>query len=272
MRSNVEPLMFSTIAPTRYYVYLHPDDYKRLEGIFSLVVEQARRALDDEVRKTNEKAKAGPLRKWLSGEAPPSAIDPPRDGWDIRFEPDLDNEMRPGDIAVASELILPSRDELAGSKTRRVTTMQSGGKTSRREQVVEGPGTAPSQPVGTTFATLTYEDRQGPHRFAMSKPEIVVGRGGVGYWVDLKLETLADVSREHLRLRRDEASGAFFLKDLSSLGSTLDGQPVPSSVEVVDGQRKDKGIEVPLPPRARIGLADTVFLDFEAAAPAGGTT
>jgi hypothetical protein len=264
MRANIEPLMFSTVAPTRYYVYLHPDDHKRLEGVFPLVVDQARRALDDEVRRVNEKAKAGPLRKWLSSEPAEPAIDAPRDGWEIRFEPDLDGEMQPGDIAVASELILPSRDELAGSRTRRVTTMQSGGKTSRREQVVEGPGTAPVAPGGTTFATLTYEDRQGPHRFAMTKTEVVVGRGGVGYWVDLKLDTLADVSREHLRLRRDEATGAFFLKDLSSLGTTLDGKAVPSSVEIVDGQRKDKGVEVPVPPRARIGLADTVYLDFEA--------
>jgi len=270
MRANLEPLMFSTVAPTRYYVYLHPDDHKRLEGIFPLVVEQARRALDDEVRHANEKTTAGPLRKWLSSEPGQTPIDPPREGWDIRFEPDLDGEMQPGDIAVASELILPSSDELAGSKTRRVTTMQSGGKTSRREQMVEGLGTAPIQGGGTTVATLTYEDRQGPHRFAMTRNEIVAGRGGVGYWVDLKLDTLADVSREHVRLRRDEATGAFFLKDLSSLGTTLDGSPVPSSVEVVDGQRKDKGVEVRLPARARIGLADTVFLDFEAVPPTGG--
>jgi hypothetical protein len=266
--------MFSTVAPTRYYVYLHPDDHKRLEGIFPLVVEQARRALDEEVRRVNEKAKSGPLRKWLSSEPPEVAIDPPGDGWEIRFEPDLDGEMQPGDIAVASELILPSREELAGSRTRRVTTMQSGGKTSRREQVVEGPVVAPAAVSGTTWATLTYEDQQGPHRFAMTKNQIVIGRGGIGYWVDLKLVTSADVSREHLRLRRDEATGAFFLKDLSSLGTTLDGQAVPSSVELVDGNRKDKGVEVPLPPHARIGLADTVFLDFDggtpAVSPAGG--
>lgn len=268
MRANLEPLMFSTVAPTRYYVYLHRDDHKRLEGIFPLVVEQARRALDDEVRRINEKAKAGPLRKWLASEPAEPPIDPPRDGWDIRFEPDLDDEMQPGDIAVASELILPSRDELAGSKTRRVTTMQSGGKTSRREQTIDATP-APVQADGTTFATLTYEDRQGPHRFAMTKSQVVVGRGGVGYWVDLKLDTLADVSREHLRLRRDEATGTFFLKDVSSLGTTLDGQPVPSSVEMVDGQRKDKDVEVPLPARARIGLAGAVVLEFEAASGGG---
>ena len=43
----------------------------------------------------------------------------------------------------------------------------------------------------------------------------MVGRGGRDYWTDIKLETLPDVSREHFRLRRDPASGQFFLKDLS---------------------------------------------------------
>ena len=81
----------------------------------------------------------------------------------------------------------------------------------------------------------------------MTTNQLVVGRGGVGYWVDVKLDTSADVSREHVRLRRDEPTGQFFLKDLSSLGTTVDGAAVPSSVEVVEGRKRDKGIEVPLP-------------------------
>ena len=269
MRENLEPLVFSTIAPTRFYVYLHPEDHKRLEGIFPLVVEQARRALDDEVKRTNDKSAAEKLRTWLSKEPAAAPIEPPREGWDIRFEPDLDAEMQPGDIAVASELVLPAPAEFAGSRTRRVTTMQSGGKTSRREQVVDnsaatGPSAVlPASSDGTVFATLTYDDQQGPHRFSMTKNEIVVGRGGVGYWVDVKLQTSADVSREHLRLRRDAASGQFYVKDLSPLGTTIDGQVVPSSVEVVDGNKRDKDVEVPLPSHARIGLAGLVFVQFD---------
>jgi hypothetical protein len=302
MRENLEPLVFSTIAPTRFYVYLHPDDFKRLEGIFPLVVEQARRALDDEVKRAGEKSAADKLRGWLSKEPAAPPIEPPREGWDIRFEPDLDGEMQAGDIAVASELVLPAPAEFAGSRTRRVTTMISGGRTSRREQVVEmelaapglktggptqgglktggpteggtheapgpktgGPteGGTPTAADETVYATLTYEDQQGPHRFLMTKNEVVVGRGGVGYWVDVKLQTSPDVSREHMRLRRDPVSGTFYLKDLSTLGTTINGNPAPSSVEVVDGTKRDKGVEVPLPPRASIGLAGLVFLEFE---------
>jgi hypothetical protein len=273
MRENLEPLVFSTIAPTRFYVYLHPDDYKRLEGIFPLVVEQARRALDDEVKRAGERSAADKLRTWLSKEAAQPPIEPPRDGWDVRFEPDLDGEMQTGDIAVASELVLPAPAEFAGSRTRRVTTMQSAGRTSRHEQIVETPAgsvVAAAQPAsgpaasdGTVLATLTYDDQQGPHRFSMTRNEIVIGRGGIGYWVDVKVQTSPDISREHVRIRRDPASGQFYLKDLSTLGTTVDGQAVASSIEIVDGQRRDKGIEVALPARAQIGLAGVLFLRFE---------
>ena len=137
MRGNVEPLLFSTVAPTRFYVYLHPADHQRLEGIFPLLLDQARRALDEEVRKWNERAKPPRLPvKWLGGEDRPLPIEPLQEPWEIRFEPDADGEMRPGDIAVASELTFPKQPEFDGTKTRRITTMRQGEATSTREQVV----------------------------------------------------------------------------------------------------------------------------------------
>jgi len=39
-------------------------------------------------------------------------------------------------------------------------------------------------------------------------------------------------SREHFRLRRDPETGKFFLKDLSRLGTTINGVAAPSSIEV----------------------------------------
>ena len=66
----------------------------------------------------------------------------------------------------------------------------------------------------------------------MTKDQIVVGRGGRDYWTDIKLETLPDVSREHFRLRRDPATGQFFLKDLSRLGTTINGEKAPSQHRV----------------------------------------
>ncbi len=289
MQGNVEPLLFSTVAPTRYCVYLHPADYERLEGIFPLVADQARRALDKEVARWNEAAGRSRLpRKWLGGRDPAPPIEPPADGWDVRFEPDVDGEMAPGDIAVSSDLTLPARPELEGSRTRRVTTLRRGAEVSRREQVLEVPAPPPlppppvqaaapaaaaavpvlppaEVPSGTIYATLAYEDRQGPHRVPVTSSQVVIGRGGVGYWVDVKLDVSADVSREHLRLRRDDGTGQFFLKDLSTLGTSIDGVPVPTSIEVVEGHKRDIDVEVPLPPRARIGLANVIVLDFESA-------
>lgn len=266
MRTNLEPLLFSTVAPTRFFVYLHPGDHERLEGIIPTIVSQARRALDEEVRKWNDRAKPSRIpKKWLGIAEPLPPIETPPESWDIRFEADADGEMAPGDIAVASELTLPAQPEFEGSRTRRITTMRQGDRTSTREQVLLG-GAAPPPP-GTVYGTLAYEDQRGSKRVPITSSQLVVGRGGVGYWVDVKLETSPDVSREHLRIRRDETSGQFFLKDLSSLGTTVNGAAVPSSVEVVDGRKRDKGIEVPLPARARIGLANVIVLDFEAGSP-----
>jgi hypothetical protein len=260
MRSNMEPLLFTTVAPARFFVYLHPSDYQRLEGIVPAIVSEARRALDAEMARWNEHAKPSRIpRKWLGGEDPPPPIEAPPEGWDIRFEADADGEMAPGDIAVASELTLPAQPEYEGSRTRRITTMRLGERTSGPV-----PPAVPQAPTGTTYATLTYEDKQGRQRVPVTTGQLVIGRGGVGYWVDVKLDTSPDVSREHVRLRRDETSGQFFLKDLSSLGTTVDGVPVPSSVEVVEGRKRDKGIEVPLPARAKIGLANVIVLEFEA--------
>jgi len=226
---------------------------------------EAHRALDEEVARWNAEAtgRRSPLDKLLGKATEPMPpIEPPAGGWEVRFEPDAEGEMQPGDIAVASELVLPAKPELSGSRTRRVTTLKQGDRTSVRERVL------PPAPAagGTVLATLAYEDRMGTHRTPLTSPQVVIGRGGAGCWVDVTLDTSADVSREHLRLRRDEATGAFFLKDLSTLGTTVDGVRVPSSLDVVDGVKRDRNIEVPLPPRARIGLADTVFIDFEAGA------
>jgi hypothetical protein len=263
MRTNLEPLLFTTVAPSRFFVYLHPADHQRLEGIIPLIVEQAKRALDEEVHTWNERARPSRIpRRWLGGDDPPPPIEAPPESWDIRFEADADGEMAPGDIAIASELTLPAQPAFEGSRTRRITTMRQGEHTSTREQIV--PAGAAEAPAGTEYGTLTYEDQQGRKRVAITSNQLVVGRGGVGYWVDVKLDTSPDVSREHLRLRRDETSGQFFLKDLSSLGTTVDGAPVPSSVQIVEGRKRDKGIEVPLPARARIGLANVIVLNFEA--------
>lgn len=119
MRSNLEPLLFTTVAPSRFYVYLHPADYGRLEGIIPAITAQAKRALDEEVARWNAQARPSRIpRRWLGGEDPPPPIEAQPDGWDIRFEADADAEMAPGDIAIASELTLPSQPEYKKARER----------------------------------------------------------------------------------------------------------------------------------------------------------
>ena len=110
----------------------------------------------------------------------------------------------------------------------------------------------------------SYDVHGTARQVAGFKDLIKIGRGGADRWVDLKLTAKKDVSREHLQLRRDPASGQIFIKDLSSLGTTVNGRRIPSSIERVNGEEADKNIEVQLPAKARIGLAGVVFLDFRA--------
>jgi len=115
------------------------------------------------------------------------------------------------------------------------------------------------------FATLTFEDNSGRRTHSVTQAQLVIGRGGAGYWVDLRVDAAPDVSREHVRLRRDDSTGQFFLKDLSLYGTTVNGERVASSIDASGGAKRDVNVEVPLPPVARIGLADMVFLDFRVA-------
>jgi pSer/pThr/pTyr-binding forkhead associated (FHA) protein len=118
--------------------------------------------------------------------------------------------------------------------------------------------------MGIVYASLTYEDDSGAHTYQMTKDLIKIGRGAEDRWVDLKVNSKKDVSREHLQIRRDPGSGQLFIKDLSSLGTTVDGKRVLPSIEQVNGQEVDRNIELPLPGKARIGLAGVLFMDFKA--------
>lgn len=257
MREGLEPLHYTTLAPAIYRVYLHPEDLERLRAIAPRIIDEAKRALDEQVTELNRTSlldRLGGRRK----NAPNVTV--PEHGWQIELHENTDDDVQPGDILTHSELALPPRPDFgAGNLTRRIATSRLRGVQGETRKIDASP--APGQQV---YATIRFEDNRGPQVFEMTKNQIVVGRGGQAYWTDLRLETVPDVSREHVRVRRDPETGKFFLKDLSRLGSTIDGNPVPSSIEYVDGEKRDKNLEVPLPPEARIGLAGVAFLDFKA--------
>jgi len=111
-------------------------------------------------------------------------------------------------------------------------------------------------------ARLSFEDESGRRVYDVVKDTVTFGRGGTTYPVDVRIVSSPDVSREHARLRRDPQSGRFFLIDLSSLGTSVNGHRMPPGFDEVDGGKRENGIEVPLEDGARIGLADLVFVDF----------
>jgi len=259
MRTNLEPLKYSTLVPSRFVVYLHPEEYVRVEGILPVLQEQTARALDDELRKLNSPPVIRRYLERLTGTLPP--VENVAREWQIEFHPDADSELAFGDILIHSELTLPApSDEIgSGQRTRRITTVHVGQRTTRRAETVSATGPASSQ----VHARLKYEDNSGAHAFEIVRDSIVIGRGGIAYRADVRIDSSVDVSREHARIRRDPGTGSFFLIDLSTLGTTLNGQRVPRGYDEADGTKRANGVEIPLPSGSRIGLADTVFLQFE---------
>jgi hypothetical protein len=260
MREGLEPLHYSTLAPAIYHVYLHAEDMERVRGIIPRIVDEARRALDEELERLNKASLTERLK--IAKRAEPK-IAQPEGGWQIRILENTDDDVEAGDIVIYSELALPAKAELgAGSMTKRISTRRLAGvETVATPKYEPAPAAAP-QNDGTTLAVIEYEDNGGRKTFRMTREQIVVGRGGRDYWTDLKLDTLPDVSREHFRLRRDPDSGQFFLKDLSRLGTTINGEKAPSSMDYSGSDKRDLNLEAPVPPEARIGLAGVVYLDF----------
>ncbi len=259
MLQSLEPLVTETVAPSLYQVYLHGDDYEHLRSLFPKLEAEAERLLGEELEKLNRSAiplaqRAQRLLRRKETARPSMTYINAEGRWSIRFQEDPNGGLEPGDIEVVSEFAQPpSAGYVSGSKTRRISTTRRLGETTvaRREET-------------PAWARITFTDNRGAQTYFMTKDEIVIGReaGDAYVWVDLRLDTFPDVSREHARLQRTPA-GTFRVKDLSKLGTTVNGTPLPPSLQVVEGEARDMDRWVDLPDRARIGLAGVVSLEFE---------
>ena len=295
---NLYPLPFSTIAPTVYHVYLHPDDFDTIDGVAARVVGQIQQALTAEVEKVNlglRRSTRRVLSRLLDREELPP-IEVPGSGWEVHLCADRNGELERGQIGIVSTLAMPAPAEYAGTPTTRIVRSVVGGGRRTATSTTSEAGPAAAPPAATPGATrveparsaetparsaesprsaeikdardnrerarLTYEDQQGPHVFLMRKDTVSVGRGGSSAWVDVQVSGSSKVSREHLRLRVDPG-GQFFIQDVSLWGTSVDGKPIPPAVKSAEGVTQP-GPEQALPARARIGLADTVVIDFEA--------
>lgn len=264
---NTYQLPFSTLPPTIFHVYLHPDDFERIEGIVPRIVSELQKALTEEVRRINDSG-AG-LRQRISrlierAETPP--IELPPAGWDVHIHADRNDELKPGDLGIESMLPLPAPVEFGGPPTTRIvrSVVTGSGRSSTTIEVQQSvpPTRAAADHSTAERATLRYEDEQGVHTFSMRKDTLSIGRGGSAVWVDVQVVTSPRVSREHVRLRRD-GTGAFFIQDLSTWGTSVDGQPLPPATPGPDGVLRP-GPEQPLADTARIELAETLVMHFQA--------
>ena len=96
MRKNLEPLRYSTLAPSRYTVYLHANEYARLEGIIPILTEQTLRALNDELGALNRKsALKRRVDRWRRRSEP--EIRNAASDWQVDFLSDPDGDMNEGD-------------------------------------------------------------------------------------------------------------------------------------------------------------------------------
>jgi hypothetical protein len=233
MRESIVPVLYSTIAPSAYVVYLHPDDFSLIEDVVPLIEEQINRAVDEAIAAQNRRRPWRRIVGLVRKPMPPIGVTA-RPTIDI--VPDPNEQLQRGQVAVHSDVRLPAAD-YAGPPTLRVTAA--------------APVAAVTVAYARAPAVLTIEDLEGRREHAVVDNPTLVGRGGDGCSVHVRLRTDGQVSKQHFRLARDESSGTFFIRDLSRNGTFVGGERLPH------------GVDVPLPDSARIGLADALQLEFK---------
>lgn len=259
MQAEIAPFKYSNVVRSVYHVYLDSESFERLRPLQCRIREEAVRALNDELSRLNKGG--GRIRlPLLEPKKTPRRHEALAD-WVVEFHENSDDDARENPLIIHSDFApLQAAEERAGTLTERITRRRPDGETTTTMAASSDTRRA----GGVVYATLEFEDDTGSRTYEMAKDQIKVGRGAADRWVDLKLITKKDVSREHAQLRRDPGTGRFYIKDLSTLGTTVNGKPVPPSIQRVDGEETDKNIETPMPDKARIGLAGVVFINFRA--------
>jgi hypothetical protein len=235
-------LAFTVLMPCAFTVYLNPEDHAMLSGVFDLVIEDARRALCARVAELNAAPSVLRFKKGKKGRKEHKIAC--RD-WMIEFLPDP--EVPPGDVEIHSELNETAQPGFRGMKT--TLTDREPSATPHR---ATGPRNETRRPADALYAEIRYEDDSGPQLYLVTQNRVRIGRGGDDQPMDLALYTTDEVSREHLVIRRDAATGVFFITDMSTNGTW------------VDGKRLRKGVEELLPNKADIGVGEVLTLSFEA--------
>jgi hypothetical protein len=235
-------MAYSVLLPCIFSVYLHPDDHARLLGVQDLIREDARRALSARMSEWNGAGKSSLFRR----DAKRKTYRIAQNDWCIDLFADTEGAVPPGDVEIHSELNDVVQPGYRGAKTTLIEREPS--VTSSRVPRSRDATRGASPKV---FAEIRYQDDSGAQTYAVTQGEVTIGRGGEDLWVDLPLYTSDEISREHVRLRRDASSGRFTIVDQSRNGTW------------VNGRKLAHGAETELPDSAEIRIADVVKLNFE---------
>jgi len=248
-------MAYSILTPCIFSLYLHPEDYARLTGVFELIRDDAKKALEARLAQLNTKPLGGmPLglraRRGAKKRKPYRIAS--RD-WTFEFFPDSEGAVPLGDVEIHSELNETPQPGYHGMKTTLLDREPSVGAITGRGGTGPVAGVRPDtrQSRDRVYAEIRYEDDSGPQLYLMTQDEISIGRGGDGAQVSLALYTNDEVSREHLRVRVDAAQKRFVIVDKSRNGTWL------------NGRRLGRGVEETLPAKARISVAEVITLEFE---------
>jgi hypothetical protein len=297
MESRLYPLMYRTLPPSVYHVYLHPDDYAQVHPVAAAIVADAQQGLSTRADEINRRSRW--TRLMMEKRAP---IEAPPGGWEIHLHPETNGELSPGELGIESRLMLPAPRQFDGgtattliARTTVTGTLRKTTAEVRGTDLAPAPAHAGASPPGPASATdtptlpgstvsddtttakqnasatadiasartarLRYTDEAGEHAYAMRKDLISIGRGGSAHWVDVQVVSTTRVSREHCRIRR-AGDGRFFLQDVSTWGTSIDGRRVEPFARQAEGRVEEVGHEHLLTSPSRIALADAVVIDF----------
>lgn len=236
-------MAYTVLLPCVFTIYLNPEDHAQLRGVFPLIIEDARRALRARVTELNEQRLSRRQRNAGTRKEYRIAC---RE-WELDFLAEA--EVPPGDVEIHSELNEAPMPAFRGTRTTLIGREPSVTRLLR-------PDDSDSQLAATLtteriYAAIHYQDDAGPQTYFVTKNQVRIGRGGDGETVDLVLRSTDEISRNHLVIRRDAATGEFSAVDASTNGTW------------VNGKRLEKGAVGSLPSRARIGLGEVLTLLFE---------
>lgn len=265
IEAGICPTFYTNLVPSVFEVYLHVDDLERLRPLERRMREEAVRALSDKLAELNRSLQPRLKLPLPTGKKRVKRYEALGE-WSIEFLENVEEDAKENPLMIHSSFPFTGEDDdRVGTLTERVTKKRSDGQSVTTSTQRTG-NLETNRAAGIVYASLEYEDETGRHTFQMTKDIVKIGRGSADHWVDLKLKSQKDVSREHAQIRRDPATGRLFIKDLSTLGTTVNGKRVPPSNMESAGEM-DTNREMPLPNKARIGLAGVLFLEFRTMKP-----